>query len=321
MLKWGIMGTGRIANIFCETLEKMDDMQIYAIGSRRTDKAENFAKKFNAEKSYGSYEEFVCDKDIDVIYVATPIAYHYEHVKLCLNADKNVLCEKAFTMQAEEAKELWAIAKQKQLFLMEALWTKCQPVYCKMMEWKEQGLLGDILGVEAKFYTAGGKEHRLYKDKKQGGALYDLAIYPLMYACAFLGYQPQKIFAHAVIDGDDVDVMDSILLEYENGAFADLTAGLSCKRQASLYIHGSKGRVLIDEEHFYKAQSATLYSVNNKVIDGIEAPFEISGYEYEAMEVKDCIEQGKMGSNLIPMEETIAIIGLLENIKNILTKD
>ena len=202
-----------------------------------------------------------------------------------MNADKNVLCEKAFTMQAEEAKELWAIAKQKQLFLMEALWTKCQPVYCKMMEWKEQGLLGDILGVEAKFYTAGGKEHRLYKDKKQGGALYDLAIYPLMYACAFLGYQPQKIFAHAVIDGDDVDVMDSILLEYENGAFADLTAGLSCKRQASLYIHGSKGRVLIDEEHFYKAQSATLYSVNNKVIDSIEAPFEISGYEYEAMEV------------------------------------
>lgn len=319
MLKWGIMGTGRIANIFCETLEKMDDMQIYAIGSRRTDKAENFAKKFNAEKYYGSYEEFVRDNDIDVIYVATPIACHYEHVKMCLNAGKHVFCEKAFTMRAEEATELYAIAKQKQLFLMEALWTKCQPVYRKMMEWKEQGLLGDIQGVEAKFYTAGGTDHRLYKDKRQGGALYDLAIYPLMYACSFLGYQPKKIFAHAVIDGDDVDVMDSIQLEYENGAFADLTAGLSCKRQASLYIHGSKGRVLIDEEHFYKAQSATLYSVNNEVIDGIEAPFEVSGYEYEAMEVKDCIEKGKTGSNLIPMEETIAIIGLLEDIKNMLT--
>lgn len=319
MMKWGIMGTGRIANVFCETLKNMEDMQIYAIGSRNIDKAESFADKFNAAKHYGSYEEFVCDKDIDVIYVATPIAYHYEHVKLCLNAGKHVLCEKAFTMCAEEAKELFAIAKHNQLFLMEALWTKCQPVYRKMMEWKEQGLLGDIQGVEAKFYTAGGNDHRLYKDKKQGGALYDLAIYPLMYACAFLGYQPKKIFAHAVIDGDDVDVMDSIQLVYENGAFADLTAGLSCRRQASLYIHGSKGRVLIDEEHFYKAQSAILYSVNNEVIDGIEAPFEISGYEYEAMEVKDCIEKGKTGSNLIPMEETIAIIGLLEDIKNMLT--
>ena len=316
MLKWGIMGTGRIANVFCETLEKMDEMQIYAIGSRSTDKAENFAKKFNADKSYGSYEEFVCDKDIDVIYVATPIAYHYEHVKLCLNAGKNVFCEKAFVMHAEEAKELYAIAKQKQLFLMEALWTKCQPVYRKMMEWKDQGLLGDIQGVEAKFYTMGGTNHRLYKDKKQGGALYDLTIYPLMYACAFLGYQPNEISAHAVIDGDDVDVMDSIQLKYENGSFADLTAGISCRRQASLYIHGSKGRVLIDEEPFFQAQHATLYNANNEVIDSIEAPFGISGYEYEAMEVKACIESGKSNSELIPMEETIAIIGLVEDIKD-----
>ena len=200
---------------------------------------------------------------------------------------------------------------------MEALWTKCQPVYRKLMEWKEQGLLGDIQGVEAKFYTVGGTNHRLYRDKNQGGALYDLAIYPLMYACAFLGYQPKKIFAHAVIDGDDVDVMDSIQLEYENGAFADLTAGISCKRQTSLYIHGSKGRVLIDEELFFKAQQATLYNVNNEIIDHINAPLQINGYEYEAVEVKNCIEQGKTGSNLIPMQDTIAIIELLEDIKNI----
>lgn len=316
MLKWGILGTGRIANIFCETLQKMEDMQIYAIGSRNIDKAENFAKKFHAKKYYGSYEDFVHDKDVDVIYVATPIACHYDNVKLCLEAGKNVLCEKAFTMHEEEAKELYAIAKQRQLFLMEALWTKCQPVYRKMMEWKEQGLLGDIQGVEIKFYTVGGKEHRLYKDKNQGGALYDLAIYPLMYACAFLGYQPKNVFAHAVIDGDDVDIMDSIQLEYDNGAFADLTAGVSCKRQVSLYIHGSKGRVLIDEEPFFQAQQATLYNANNEVIDYIHKPFKINGYEYEAMEVKNCIEHGKTSSDLIPMEETIAIIGLLETIKN-----
>ena len=319
MMKWGIMGTGRIANIFCETLQQIQDMQVYAIGSRDLEKAEKFAQKFNAEKYYGSYEELVCDENIDVIYVATPIACHYECVKLCLNAGKNVLCEKAFTMHAEEAKELYEIAQQKQLFLMEALWTKCQPVYRKLMEWKEQGLLGDIQGVEAKFYTMGGTNHRLYRDKKQGGALYDLAVYPLMYACAFLGYQPKKIFAHAVIDGDDVDVMDTIQLEYDNGAFADLTAGVSCKRQVSLYVHGSKGRVLIDDEPFFQAQHATLYNANNEIIDCTDVPFEINGYEYEAMEVKACIDNGKTNSDLIPMEETIAIIGLLEDVKNILT--
>ena len=320
-MKWGIMGTGRIAKLFCETLEKMEDTQIYAIGSRTIAKAESFANEFHVEKSYGSYEELVCDKDIDVIYVATPIAYHYEHVKLCLNANKNVLCEKAFTMHEKEAKELHSIAKQKNLFLMEALWTKCHPVYQKIMQWKKEGLLGEIQAVEAKFYTLGGTEHRLYKDKKQGGALYDVGIYPLMYACALLGYDPKRISAHAVIAGDKVDVMDSIQLEYATGAFANLTAGLSCKRQTSLYIYGSKGRVLIDEEHFYKAQHAVLYGMNNEVLDCIDAPFEISGYEYEALEVKECIEQGKISSKLIPMEETIAIIGLLEKIKNILTNN
>ena len=156
MMKWGIMGTGRIANVFCNTLQQMEDMQIYAIGSRHIDKAKDFAKEFQVEAYYGSYEELVNDKEVAVIYIATPIAYHYEHVKMCLHAGKHVFCEKAFTLRAEEAKELSAIAKQKQLFLMEALWTKCQPVYRKIIEWKEQGLLGHIQGIEAKFYTAGG---------------------------------------------------------------------------------------------------------------------------------------------------------------------
>lgn len=311
-IRWGIMGTGRIAGIFCDMLTKLEQAEIYAVASRTEEKALEFGRKYNAEKSYGSYEALVQDTEADIIYVATPIGCHYENVKLCLNAGKHVLCEKALTQRAAEAEELYALAKEKHLFLMEALWTKCQPVFRKIMEWKAEGRFGKIQGVEAKFYTCATREHRLMKNKNQGGVLFDLTIYPLVYACALLGYEPVKINVAAVKDGDDIDVMESIQLQYADGSFASLTGGLACARQECLYIHGTKGRVLIDQEEFHDARRAVLYDWDNRPVEVFEGPFLVNGYEYEAMEAMKCITEGKAGSELIPMEETIAVIRLLE---------
>lgn len=311
-IRWGILGTGRIARKFCDTLRELDQAQLYAVGSRTTEKSEAFAKEYGMEKHYGSYAEFVQDENIDIVYVATPIGCHYENVRLCLNAGRNVLCEKALTQRAAEAEALYVLARERGLFLMEAMWMKCQPVFRKIQEWKEAGTFGKILAVEAGFYTMGTTEHRLMKDRTQGGALYDLTIYPLTYACALLGYEPEKINAVAVRGGDDVDIMESIQLQYGNGTFASVTGGLSSERQTTLYICGTKGRVLINREYFYRAQRVTLLDCDNQPLEELEAPFEISGYEYEAREAMDCVLRGETQSRVVPVEETIAVIRLME---------
>ena len=311
-IRWGILGTGRIAHTFCDTLRKLPQAELYAVGSRNEETAACFAGKYGISKWYGSYEAFVSDENVDIVYVATPIGSHYENVKLCLNAGKHVLCEKALTQTAQEAEELYALAKEKHLFFMEAMWTKCQPVFQKIMEWKEAGSFGHIQGVEARFYTCATREHRLMRDRNQGGALFDLTIYPLMYACALLGYQPKEMHVLAAKDGDDVDVMETIQLSYADGSFASLTGGLACERQISLYIHGTKGRVLIAEEHFHSAQRAVLLDWDNRPIEEFDGSFLVNGYEYEAMEAMDCLGKGETESSLVPMEETIAIIRLLE---------
>ena len=311
-IRWGILGTGRIARKFCDTLKELEEAQLWAVGSRTQQKAEDFGGAYGIPHCYGSYQELVQDKGVDIIYVATPIACHYENVKLCLQAGKHVLCEKAFTQTAAEAEELYRLAQERRLFLMEALWSKCQPVFRKLMEWKEQGRFGEIQAVEAKFYTCATTEHRLMRDRTQGGSLYDLTIYPLTYACALLGYEPERIHALAAAGGDDVDTVESIQLSYGNGSFASLTGGLSCEKQVSLYIHGVKARVLINREFFFQAQGAVLLDWQNQPIEEFRAPFAISGYEYEAQEAMACVRQGRLTSSLVPMEETIRVIRLME---------
>ena len=309
------MGTGRIAGVFCNMLKDLEQAEIYAVASRNQEKATEFGAKYGATACYGTYEELVEHPQVDIIYIATPIACHYENVKLCLNAGKHVLCEKALTQSSAQAKELYALSQEKNVFLMEALWTKCQPVFRKIMEWNQEGKLGKIQAIEARFYTLGGRDHRLVKNRNQGGVLFDLVIYPLMYTCALMGYKPQNINALAVIGGDDIDIMDSIQLLYEDGAFASITSGVSHERQISLYIQGTEGRILIQNEFFFQAQHVVLEDWNGQPKETFDSTFQISGYEYEAIEAMECIAQGKTQSDLIPMEETIAILELLEECK------
>lgn len=312
-VKWGILGTGRIAKVFGGMLGKLEQACLWAVGSRSLEKAQAFAREYGFEKAYGSYEELLADGEVELVYVASPIGSHYGHVKQCLLAGKHVLCEKALTQSAAEAKELYALAKEKNLFLMEALWSKCQPVFRQLMEWKDQGMFGEIRGVEGRFYTKGNREHRLYRDKNQGGALYDLTIYPLTYACALLGMEPEAVHARAVIDGDGADIMESIQLEYEDGRFASVSGGLSCEKQVSLYVYGSKARVLFtDDEYFYRASRVDVQDWDGKVITSLDEPFDVNGYEYEAWEAMKCVREGQLESKLAPMTDTIQMIRLME---------
>lgn len=337
-IRFGVIGAGRIAGLFSEGLTVVEDAERYAIGSRTLEKAQAFAEKYGYEKAYGSYDELLQDPDVDVVYIATPIREHYANMKAALEAGKPVLCEKSLTINAAEAEEVVALARSKGLFLMEAVWTRCQPVYRKIKEWADSGLLGEIKAADGWFYTAAYKGHRLYNAETGGGALLDLGFYPVMYACTFLGMHPEQIQTHTIMGvktsknemqtsqndatasgqpgenaaGALVDFMDSIVLTYPDGSFAHLSTGLAEAKRAVMYLMGTKGRVSIQDELFYMAQKAQALNLDNEVMDSIDEPFLKNGYEYEAMEVIRCLREGRTESELVPLDDSIAVMRILD---------
>lgn len=314
-IRWGIMGAGRISGWFSQALAVLEDADKYVVASRNLEKGKKFAREFHYEKAYGSYEEMLADPSVDIVYIGTPIGEHYENIKMSLNAGKNVLCEKSLTANAKQAEEVVKLAREKKLFLMEAMWTKCQPAYCQMKEWIAQGLLGEMKAVDIHFYTKAGRGHRLYNKDLAGGALLDLGYYPVTYACDLLGYNPIKILNHAMIGASEVDYLDSIVLEYEKGQFAHLSCGLGTEKVATAYLLGEKGRISIHEEMFFEAKSMKIYDFNNDVIAVFQKDFLANGYEYEAMEAMDCIRKGRYESDIVKLDDSVAVLKILDKCK------
>lgn len=314
-IRWGIMGAGRISGWFSKALAVLDDAEKYAVASRTLAKGEAFAKEYHYEKAYGSYEELLSDPLVDVVYIGTPIGQHYEHIKMCLHAGKNVLCEKSLTENAQQAEEVVKLAREKKLFLMEAMWTKCQPTYRQMKAWIEQGLLGEVKAADIRFYTKAGRGHRLYNKELAGGALLDLGYYPVTYACDLLGYHPAQVIDHVVVGASEVDYLDSIVLEYEKDRFAHLSCGLGAEKAATVYVLGEKGRISIQDEFFFEAKNMKVYDFNNDVIASFQSSFLANGYEYEAIEVMDCIRAGKTESDIVKLDDSVAVLRILDKCK------
>lgn len=212
---WGIMATGKIAHTFAKAVNFTEGAKLYACASRNAEKATEFAAQYGAEKSYGSYEELVADKDIDVIYIATPMSCHYENVKLCFEHGKNVLCEKSITINSVQLRELIGIAKEKKLFFMEAMWTKCLPAFRKAKEWVDEGRIGTIKAIRADFSNAVefNPEDRLFRPELGGGALLDLSVYPLSFITSFLGFEPKEIHSAVNIDRLGVDMDEAVIMQ------------------------------------------------------------------------------------------------------------
>ncbi|MDD3403336.1 MAG: Gfo/Idh/MocA family oxidoreductase [Hespellia sp.] len=314
-MKWGLMGAGRISGWFATALSALDEAEIYAIASRQLEKGQAFAHQYGVTKAYGSYEEMLSDDAVDIVYIGTPIQEHFRCVKMCLEAGKHVLCEKALTENAEQAKQLCALAREKKLFLMEAMWTKCQPVFRQIKQWIADGLLGEIQAADIRFYTKAGEGHRLYKKELAGGALLDLGYYPVTYACDLLGYHPQQIQNHTIVGEKEVDYLDSIVLEYKGGRFAHLSCGLGAEKMVSMYLLGSKGRISMQEEFFFQAQRVEVLDFDNHVLASFAGTFIKNGYEYEALEVMKCLREGRTESEIVKLDDSIAVMEILDQCK------
>lgn len=312
---FGIMGLGKIAEAFASAVNATENTALVC-ASRTVEKAKSFAEKYSAKRYYGSYKQLAYDTEVDIIYIATPMSCHYEDVKLCLEGGRNVICEKSVTMNAEQWKELTAEAKDKGLFLMEAMWMKCLPAFRKAKDWIAQGKIGKPVYVKADLNSLcvdDGKD-RLYRKDLGGGSLLDLGVYVLTLACDILGYKPDEIHSAMRISETGVDFMNAMLLKYKDGSFADLTSAFDFLMENRAYIVGTSGKIIF-EPWFHCTQFATLYDAKSNQVERFDGSFICNGYEYEVMEAVRCLESGKLESVLVPQSETLAVMEIMDEIR------
>jgi dihydrodiol dehydrogenase / D-xylose 1-dehydrogenase (NADP) len=314
VIKWGILGTGGIASAFARDLEFAKNTEKLAVGSRTKESAEKFAEEHGVARAYGSYEELVKDSDVDAIYIATPHPFHKENAMACLRAGKAVLCEKPFTINSGELEEVIQFAREQKLFLMEAMWTKFLPPILKVREWIESGKIGEVLMVKADFgFRAPWQpERRLLNAALGGGALLDVGIYPVTFATMIFGTNPEKILSTAHIGETGVDEQFSILMSYPSGKTATLNGAFRIDLTNEAHIYGTEGSIRIPS--FHSAKSAFLYK-NGKEAETFLDDRQSAGYAFEIEEVGRCLNQGLLESPVVPLDESLKIMKLMDGIR------
>lgn len=314
-IKWGIIGTGHIANTFAKAMQVVEDSEVKAVASRSKAKAEAFKDNYTIDCAYGSYEELVEDKEIDAVYIATPHSEHLAHARLAIEHGKHVLCEKPMTLNAAETKELIRLAKEHHVFLMEAMWTKFLPVTNWVKDSIEQGRIGEVTNITGKFgFTSEpDPQSRLYNPELGGGALLDVGIYPVMYAAYLVGRYPEEITSSMVKTETGVDAKNEIQFIYENGPVAELSSAVSEDLGTDAVITGTKGNIVIPE--FYKAQQAEIYDTEGNCVDSYKEAFKVNGYEYEIREAVACIKAGELESKVHTLAASEELMETLDSIR------
>ena len=311
--RWGIIGTGGIAQTFAEDLKRLDGHTVAAVGSRSMASAEKFAGQFPEATAYGSYEELV-RADVDAVYVATPHPMHYENSLLAMRAGKPVLCEKAFTVNAKEARALVTYAQENRIPLMEAMWSRFLPHLQQVKQLVADGVLGEITNIVADHgqFIPYERAPRLWEPELGGGALLDLGIYPLTLAHLILG-SPVSIHAEATLTDKKVDLNTSMLLRYANGAHALLSCTMASRGSVSAMIVGEKARIEIDGS-FYAPSS---FRVINRDGDVTEYPkrYEGHGLREEASELARIVHSGEIESPLMPHQSSIELMEMMDAIR------
>ncbi len=310
-VRWGILATGGIATRFVTELPQAGNGVVTAVGSRSRDTAEAFAAKHDIPKAHGSWADLANDPEVDIIYVATPHSHHHEAALLCLRSGKPLLVEKAFTLDLAQAQDLVSVARERRLFLMEAMWTRTLPAIHKMLDLVADGAIGDVTLVDASFGLAARFEadHRLRNPLLGGGALLDLGVYPVHFAHLLLG-PPRFTRAWAHLYPEGTDERTGIVLGYEDGAVASLYCGAgSDVRSAS--VVGTKGRIEFDYG-FHNASSFTLHRDGSKE-EFTAAP---SSLHFQAAEAGRCLQAGLLESPMVPLQSTLDVMATLDAIRS-----
>lgn len=313
MFKVGIIGAGWIAEKMAEALAPLEDYCIYAIASRSIEKATEFAVRWNIPKAYGSYEEMVADKDVDLVYIATPHSHHYPHAMLALNAGKPVMVEKAFTANAAEAEELIETARSKGLFITEAIWTRYMPLSHKVKEIMESGIIGKPRVITATLCYMMEFKERILRPDLCGGALLDLGVYALNFARMYFGTDIVRTVSNCHMGPTGIDLQECISLSYADGKMANLQAGTLCLNDRQGIINGTEGYIRVDNINC--PEVVEVYRNYELVARHVKPEDMVNGYEYQVIEARRCIEAGLPESPMMPHQETLDIMKQMDGLR------
>ncbi|MET8574974.1 Gfo/Idh/MocA family oxidoreductase [Streptomyces sp. NPDC005012] len=316
-VRWGILATGGIAAAFAGDLVDLPDAELVAVGSRSQESADAFAERFGIARAYGDWASLAADEEVDVVYVATPHTAHRAAAGLCLEAGRNVLCEKPFTLNLREAEELVALARERKRFLMEGMWTACNPLVRRMKQLVDDGAIGEIRTVQADFGLAGPfpVAHRLRDPQQGGGALLDLGVYPIAFAQMLLG-EPARVTAQSVLSPEGVDLQTGAVLGWESGALALVHCSIVGATGTTASVTGTRGRIDVPDG-FFQADRFVLHREGREpeefalaAGDGLR-----SSFRHEALEVMRAIRAGETESPLVPLDATLAVMRTLDTVR------
>lgn len=311
---WGILGPGHIAERVIRCFPYARNADVLAVASRTPGKARGFAEKWNIPRSYESYEDLVRDPDVDIVYVATPNSEHCRLALLALEHGKHVLVEKPFAMNAGEARRMAAFARSRNLFLMEGMWTRFFPAVQKAKELLDIGVIGKVHNIQADFayrmpYIPG---HRMFDPALGGGALMDVGVYSISLASFLYGAMPQAATGLAEL-GYGVDLRANGILQYSDGAMATFFCACDTEAPVSCRIFGEKGWIQIPKFYAPSRLEVCLYAGGEEKT--YDFPLDGEGFQYEIMAVSDCVNQGLTECSLMPLEETIAQMQILDQLR------
>lgn len=309
----GIMGTGNIASVMADTVNKMKNVRLYAVASREKVKADVFAGKHGCKKAYGSYEELAADKKVELIYIATPHSEHFANAKMCMEYGKPVLCEKAFTANASQAEELVKISEEKGVFLAEAIWTRYMPMLTTIREVVGSGVIGEPRTLTANLGYVIDHVPRLKDPALAGGALLDVGIYPLNFALMIFGYNIARISSHCTYTESGVDEQNSITLQYMDGKVAHLNSSMVSLSDRKGIIYGTKGFIIVEDINNFA--SISVYDSSYKKVGIYKCPKQISGYEYEVEASIKAIRSRQQECAQMPHSETIRVMKIMDALR------
>ena len=312
-MKIGVLGAGAIANKVISAVVQLDKIQCWAVASRDLEKAQAFAEKYGFPKAYGSYEELVSDPEVELVYVATPHSHHFDHIMLCLTHGKAVLCEKAFTLNAEQAKKIKEYAQERQLYTAEAIWTRYMPSRAIIQETIDSGIIGTPNTLTANLSYPITHKQRVMDPALGGGALLDIGVYGLNFALMHFGADIQRIESLVRLTDTGVDGMETITLFYRDGRMAVLTHSIYCRSDRKGIIHGDKGYIVV--ENINDPQSIAVYDANDNLLSFREMPPQINGYEYEFLEAEAALRTGRTESDSMPLAETVRVMELMDSLR------
>lgn len=288
-------------------------IELYAVASRNYDRANEFAKRWGFERAYGSYEEMLEDEAVDLVYVASPHSHHYQHAKMCLEHGKNVLVEKAFTVNSKQAEELINLAAEKKLLLAEAMWTRYMPSRKMINDIIAGGVIGEPFSLTANLGYAIAQKERLINPELAGGALLDVGVYPINFALMVFHEEIKEINTTAVLSSKGVDLLNSVTLTFEDGKMAVLHSSMLTATDRLGIVYGDKG--YIEVQNINNCEEIRVCDLNHQMISRHKVPKQINGLEYEVISCIKAINEGKTECEEMPHSETLRVMRILDRIR------